>query len=294
MIIAAIMNAVNIFVGYASIFGIGSIKGYGIYGAAAATIITQAVGCAIGLCLLYRRGGGLLSAASHDMRFFSLDRQEVRGIYATGIPAACEYLFWQFSVILLSRVILGYGSQYFAAYQLGLQAEILAMMPAAGFTLASTTLTAKAIGMGDGELFRSYYRSLIRMGIVVGAVTGVLLILLPGPIMGIMTDKAELARIGAVYLFIVGFSQLPQVLVQVYCGVIRASGGKRVPMYVTFIGIWGLRVPLSLIAAWVFNLDISFIWIIISMDLFIRMAICIIYFKVKRVIHCADKEEVRI
>ena len=94
-------------------------------------------------------------------RFFSFDRRCIYEIYTTGIPAALESMFWQFSAIILSKVILFYGNQAFAAYQLGIQAEEITEMPAIGFSTASTTLAARAIGRQDEELRRVYFKGLL-------------------------------------------------------------------------------------------------------------------------------------
>lgn len=288
MMIAAVMNAFNIAVGYTAIFGVGPIKGLGITGAALATVMTQAVGCLIGLYLLYHKKKGLLSTSSHGQRFFSVDRQEIKEIYASGIPIAFENLFWQFSAILLSKVILGYGSHFYASYQLGLQAEMLTEMPLAGFVMAATTLTARAVGRRDGALFRAYYQALVRMTVIFGAAASLVLLLFPKGIMSILTDKEELQQIGAVYVRMMGVIQIPQMLSKVYSGAIRSSGSKRVPMYITFLGIWAVRVPIAVLAGWVFKADIAWIWTAIALDQVVRLAACMIHIKVKDVTHCVE------
>ncbi len=75
-----------------------------------------------------------------------------------------ETVFWQVSAIILSKVILFYGNQAFAAYQLGIQAEEITEMPAIGFSTASTTLAARAIGMQDEELRKVYFKEQLKVG----------------------------------------------------------------------------------------------------------------------------------
>ena len=83
----------------------------------------QAVGAGTGLYLLYKKKGGLFRKVPSEHRFFSFDKKCIYEIYTTGIPAALETVFWQVSAIILSKVILFYGNQAFAAYQLGIQAN---------------------------------------------------------------------------------------------------------------------------------------------------------------------------
>ena len=69
----------------------------------------------------------------------------------------------------------------------------------------------------------------------------------------------------------------------------RAAGFKRVPMTVSFIGIWCVRVPLALLSAWVLKLDITAIWWIISLDQLVRISISIGYFYRKDILHTIDR-----
>ncbi len=288
MYLALFLNIINIAVGYVLIFGVGGVGGLGIIGAAYTTIISQACGCTAGLVLLYRKRG-YFGTVNHGESFFKMDFNIIRDVYATGIPAAFENLFWQLSAILMSKVILGYGSDHYAAYQLGLQAEMFTEMPAMGFVVASTTLSARAIGQRNGPLYRSYYSSMMRMAMLVAIPATAALFLAPVPLMKLLTDKAILHEIGSKYVFIMGFAQVPQVLSKVYNGFIRSSGGKRVPMYISFIGIWLIRVPLVMLIGWVLKLDIIYIWFAISLDQISRMALSMLYMKRRDVKHTVER-----
>ena len=107
--------------------------------------------------------------------------------------------------------------------------------------------------------------------------------------MGVLTDNPVLHAIGVKYVFIMAFAQPPQILAKLYTGMTRAAGFKRVPMTVSFIGIWCVRVPLALLAAWVFHLDITAIWWIISLDQLVRITISIGYFYKKDILHTIDR-----
>ncbi len=275
MMIAGVLNVFNAAVSYVAIFGLGGFGGWGLYGAAIANVLSQAFGCMLGVALLYRKGAPFRRHA-HGLRFFSPDLPALKSIYATGLPAAMESLLWQLSAVLVSKVILAYGSESYAAYQLGLQAEMFTEMPAAGFTVAAATLTANAIARRDGDLYRTYFRQLSRMALFVGASAMALLLVFHNPAMRLLTDKPELLRIGGVYLIYMAFSQIPQVLSKMFNGVIRSSGGKRVPMYIVFTGVWLIRVPLVILAGRL-GLNIIWIWLIINLDQTVKLLLSLLY-----------------
>lgn len=282
MYIAGIMNVVNILCGYVLIFGVGKSKGMGIRGAAAALVISQMAGALTGLYLLYRKKG-IFREEKRTERFFHLDKKCICDVYTTGIPAALENMFWQFSAIILSKVILFYGSSAFAAYQLGIQAETITEMPAIGFSTASTTLTARAVGREDRNLRKLYFRELIKVGLTISIVTSLLLLVFPKLFMKAMTNKGELQAIGALYVFIMGFIQIPQNLSRVYNGTIRAMGHKNTPMLVAGFGIWIVRIPCSILAAYVLHLPLTAIWLIIAADQLSRFLLSVyLYRRIER------------
>jgi len=194
-----------------------------------------------------------------------------------------ETVFWQVSAIILSKVILFYGNQAFAAYQLGIQAEEITEMPAIGFSTASTTLAARAIGMQDEELRKVYFKEQLKVGVFISSITSVLLIFLPRFFMTLMTDKPELQAIGVVYVFVMGFIQIPQNLSRIYNGTIRAMGYKNAPMLVAGFGIWIVRIPLCMLAAYVLRLPLTIIWIIIAMDQVSRFLLSVgLYYRINK------------
>lgn len=228
---------------------------------------------------MYRKKKGLFFGTDPQKKWFYIDKSCIYEVYTTGIPAALESMFWQFSAIILSKIILSYGSSAFAAYQLGIQAKTITEMPAIGFSTASTTLAARAIGKKDENLRKIYFRELIRVAFTISVVTSILLVLFPGVFMRMMTNKEELQSIGIQYVFVMGFIQIPQNLSRIYNGTIRAMGHKNTPMIVAGFGIWVVRIPLCLIVAFLLKLPITLIWIVIALDQLSRFGLSVILYR---------------
>jgi len=288
MLISGFFNIVNIVAGYLLIFGGLGLRGMGLLGAAWGTLISQAAGAALGLLLLYAPGG-LYGLTKRLKKRLQIDWDELKAVFSVGIPAAFESLFWQFSAVLLSKMILTYGSDTFAAYQLGLQIEMFCDVLSGGFIIAATTLATKAITRCDPSLYKTYYRQLMKMATFVLTWGTVVLIAGSGVFMRLLTDKQAIQDIGARYVFLMGFCQLPQVLNKVFGGFIRAAGHKKMPMIVAGAGIWGIRVPLGILVTWVLHVDITWLWIAFLLDNMIRLVINLVYFRRKRVIEAASK-----
>ena len=282
MMIAMLVNISNIVLGYILIFGVGGIGGFGIYGAAAALTMAQAIGAITGLVLLFKGPYKVFSAEQLKEKIFHYDWKCIKDVYSTGIPAAIENFFWQFSAIIMSRAILTYGEVSFSAYQIGLQAESISGMATFGFGVAATTLSAKAIGMRDADLFRSYFKEDVWLCTVISIFTSLSLILMPGIFMSMMTNNADIQKIGIVYVFIMGFIQIPQNLSGILSKTLLASGYKNTPMIVSFVGI-----PLALLVTYVLKWDVFFIWLCIALDQIARFIINVCIMKRKKVLQTA-------
>lgn len=282
MYIAIVVNIINVVLGYLLIYGKLGFPNLSLNGAAIALLISQACGALLGIYLLYNKRDGLFSTILGKSRLFKTDLDLVKQVYSIGIPAAFENIFWQLSAIIMSKAILSYGEVTFAAYQLGLQAEIMSEMPAMGVGIAATSMTAGAIGKKDGTLLKIYTKQLIATSTVISLFTSMLIILFPGALMDFFTNNPEIKAIGINYLIVMGFIQIPQNLSKVLNGVIRSAGYKNVPMLISFVGIWVVRVPLSLVIAYVFKLNIIFIWLCMAVDQIFRCILSTIVFKVKK------------
>ena len=216
-----------------------------------------------------------------NKKSFKLDKEEIISIYKVGLPTSFESIFWQIAAIIITKAILTYGESALAAYQLGLQAESISYMPAAGFSVAATTFIGQTLGSGEKDLGRKYLKQLVIGTSIITIFTGGTLTFFPQLIMRLLTNNKELISIGIGYLIAMGVVQIPQNIAGVLNGALRGAGFTRVPMIVAGVGLWLIRVPSSLLAAYYFKTSISVIWIIIGVDMFFRFLLSFIIYKTK-------------
>ncbi len=277
MAIAAFGNLITITLGYVFIFGIGPIRGMGIAGAAVGQNLSFLMMALSGLYLLYGRHGLFAHAGIRMMQLPKKD--EVREILSAGIPASLEDSFWQMATVLISNVILSYGQEYYAAYQLGLEGEGFCNMMSAGFMTAAMSLASNAIGNRDEETYRLSFQRMHRICLMISGITMTFLLLFSRGVLTLLTDKPELIAIGAGYLFTMIFSQYPQHMKQVTSGFIRASGHSRTSMFVNLIGLWMVRVPLAMLFGMVLKLPIVWIWWTFNIDQWVRLLLATAAFR---------------
>ena len=64
-------------------------------------------------------------------------------------------------------------------------------------------------------------------------------------------------------------------------GILRSGGETKFVMVLDFIGTWLFGVPLGLLAAFVWNLDIQYVYFILSLEECVRFALSLYIFKKK-------------
>lgn len=276
MIVASIVNIINVFANWVLIYGHLGLPPMGIKGSALATVVAQWFGAVLALRIITGKSSPLGLSLKGP---WSLNLGELRRILSMGLPAAGESLFWQAASVILTFYITTFGTEALAAHQLGLNAESLSYMPAAGFSIAATTLIGQAIGAGDEELARRYSHELSFWVIVLTVATASLLLFFPGQILGLLTTDANVISLGSIYLRLMALAQIPQQLSGVLGGAIRGSGNTRAPMYVAALGLWGIRLPLAYVLAFPFKLGVTGVWGAMTLDLMVRFTLIFLYYR---------------
>lgn len=292
MMIAAFGNLISITTGYALIFGFGPIPAMGLQGAVYALLSSWIGMMLLGFFLIYGPGG-LYSGIRSEHKLFDLpEKEDVKSIYRTGVPVAIENSYWNIATVYISRVILMYGSNYYAAYQFGLQAEGVCDVMSVGFLTGSMALASIAIGAKDSSLYRRYYKRLNFFCAIVVALTMAFLFFLTRPILRFLTDKEELVVLAMGYLIAMIFSQWPQHMAKVISGYMRTSGHAKAPMLISLAGIV-TRVLLVILFGEMMRLPIIWVWWAFNIDLWLRYLVSLVYGRKMRILDYVDQMEER-
>lgn len=283
MIIALIMNFLNAGLAYILIFGAFGIPSLGVKGAAIAQSTAYFVAALIGLSIIFKRKE--IYQLHLNTAFFNLDFKETLRVYKLGMPTAGESLCWVLASMVIIKVILTYGVNELAAYQLGLQAESLSYKPAGGFGIVATALIGQTLGARLPNMGKAYLKKIMQYAMVMTTLSVIALTFFPAFLLGLLTDKTELIAIAVPYLIIMGLVQYFQNGAAVFSGSMRGAGFTHVPFLVSGSGILGVRLGLTFLFALVFKLPLFFIWIAIAVDILFRFFFSVYLFKKKNIFH---------
>lgn len=257
------VNLIHVFLAYPLIYGQWGAPALGLKGAAIAVGLAEAIGC----LYLFLRCRPILKASS------TLRLDLIRSIWDVGASVSGERIVQQVGIFLYTKLVLLYGTVAYAAHQVGLSIESFSFLPGYGLAIAAATMVGQSIGAGKYTRAKLENWEANRLAIVIMTGMGLFFFFFPYTLLRAFTTDEAVIELGTMFLKIVALLQVPLALTMVLAGSLRGAGDTRFIMGATMIGMWGVRVPLALVAALWLRQSVSFIWAAMIADWTVRMAL---------------------
>ena len=255
-----------------SLYAATGFEGYGVAGAAVATVIARGLAAVAGLYLLFSGRVGL----QPQLEDLWLKRKTVRKIFDIGAPIATEQGFRSLGIALLTAIIAIAGDQAVAAYGIVNRLSSLMFLPALGLARGTETVVGQNIGAAQFD--RAKRAVYISSGLVIGVFTVVLAIAIPyaEPIVAFFLEttgeQSAVIEIGAAYIVIAGPAYVFLGVFQVMLGGFRGAGSTRLAMIFSLQELWLFRLPIAYAALTWFALGITGVWYAVAIS-FVASAI---------------------
>jgi putative MATE family efflux protein len=197
-----------------------------------------------------------------------------------GYPVALEQLVLQFGFFLfLSLIGRFYGTEAFAAYNVGVNMLNAAMVVGSGFSIAGATLVGQHLGAGDVEgAARSGWRACT---IAVAAMTliGVVIVVNAPALAHFFLGSDEITVQRTTEFTYIMAAMLPLLGVDMAIGgSLRGAGDTRFPLMTSFLGLIGVRCALAATFA-LFHLPVIWVYSSIIGDYLLKGSLLIWRFK---------------
>jgi putative MATE family efflux protein len=228
------------------IFGWGPIPGYGVMGAAVATLITQALAAAAGIVIFLRGRHGI----QLNWRGFVPDPAYLRRAFFLGIPGSLELSTRALGLMIMSFLVASFGTLTMAAYGVGSNILQIVTIPVMGLSMAVSTLVGQNIGAGQVDRAAKA----ASLGAVVGFVVltllgGIAWLLAPSLIAFFIPDDPEVIREGAHFLRIMCLAWGGIGIQLCIVSAFRASGNMLMAMVIAMVSQWMIQFPLAYVLA---------------------------------------------
>jgi putative MATE family efflux protein len=197
-----------------------------------------------------------------------------------GYPVALEQLVLQFGFFLFMSLIGHYyGTEAFAAYNVGVNMLNAAMVVGSGFSIAGATLVGQHLGAGDVEgAARSGWRA---CSMAVGAMSliGFLIVINASGLAHFFLGSDEIVVQRTTEFTYIMAAMLPLLGVDMAIGgSLRGAGDTRFPLITSFLGLIGVRCALAATFA-AFHLPVVWVYSSIIGDYMLKGSMLIWRFK---------------
>ncbi len=223
------------------IFGWWIFPRLGVSGAALTNVISQSLGVALGLWVLFSGRTRLRLT----LRNFRLDPNTIWRIVKIGIPATVTGMERTFGQIVLIWFIVPFGTLAVAAHTLCQRMERIVFMPGMGLGMAAGVLAGQNLGAGQPE--RAERGSWLAVGLATGfmAIGSIAILLWTGSIIGIFSTEPDLVEITSVFLKIAVAGYLVRGFAVVLMHCLTGVGDTLPPMLITLLMVCLVQVPLA-------------------------------------------------
>ncbi len=276
--ISCVTLVVNICINYVLIFGRFGAPAMGIQGAAVGTLTARCL--ELVLVLLYIRRADV-PVRNHVKELLKLDKALSRQFVKVSAPCAASAILFSVAVSVQTAIFGRISVDAMAAVSMTATVYQYCKMIPISAASASGVLIAKCVGSGQKEKLRPYVHTLQCIFAGVGVVTGLILLVLREPLLGVYA-LSDTARVYARQILIIQIFIAMGMSYQMPCqlGIIRPGGDPCYSMISDIIYSWVLTVPLGLLSAFVFRWPVAAVFFCLNVDQLLK---CItVSYKVNR------------
>ncbi len=225
--------------------------GWGVKGAAWATVISQGVAFLLAVWYINRK---------HEFLKFNIlrpnfDRRLFWESLRLGLPSGLQQTFVGIGMVALMGVVNGFGTDVIAAYSAVNRIDTFVSMPVMTFAAALTTFVGQNIGAG--KFIRVYrgLRATLLMSTITCLVLNGVLILFGREVLSIFTHDPAVKEVGYRCLVAVNSTYMIFMVMFTVNGLLRGAGATIFPMFTTLLSLWLIRLPAAVFLSKHFGAD---------------------------------------
>lgn len=242
----------------------------GITGASLTLGLFRFIGAALGVTTLLR------SHTSFYVRIrniFKPDFGIIKRILRLGLPASAESAFVQCGYLLANTMVMGLGVHQAAIYSVSNTLLGFANMPQTVVSVTTSTFVGQYLGAKRYTEAKKFVRNCLLVGVPIILVLHLTIDLLSPWIAPLYTTDPEVAKAATKCLWVLFLFALPGQFINNVDPALRAGGDVKFVLLETLTGVWLVRLPLSWLLAYYFDMGVMGIYIANIISVYVRAAI---------------------
>ncbi len=222
---------------------------WGIAGVAWATVISQGVSFLFGVLYL-NKNHDFLKIRLNSLKF---DRDIFVRSLRIGLPTGVQQMLFSFGMMALQFLVNGFGTDTVAGFIAATRVDSFATMPIFSFGAAISAFAGQNLGAGKMDRVSKGHRITIFISVTLALVTAFLIFFFGNSLIRLFNSDAEVIRIGTEYLKTVSAFYAVVAWMFITTGVMRGAGDTFVPMIISILSLWLIRIPLAAIFSMFFG-----------------------------------------
>ena len=268
VIISVVTLLIDVLVDLFLIYGLAGVPKLGANGSAYSTIAVEAIALIWCIILSYRKDNIRPDIKS----FLWFSKAHFKDLFKIALPMLFSSLAWGVGFSLHSLIMGHLGSDATAAASITSVAQELITCICKGVSAGAGIMVGSLLGQGLLDKAKEYGKRFCLISFAVGGINVALLAVL-GPIVTVFFVLTEAARKYLIYMLL--FSALYvfaySINTIIVVGIFPAGGDARYDAISVLIASWCFALPLALLGAFVFNLPVIVVYIIMCSDEIVKL-----------------------
>jgi len=266
LMIGALVNVLNVLMGYVLIFGKLGLPALGVRGTATASAIAFTVGALLGLVSLLRKTSVLKLSRAR----LAINVGVIQRLFAVGSPTGAEQLLMQVGFLLYLRIASQYGTSAVAAYFIGVRILALSFLPGFGFGAAASTIVGQQLGARLPDNARRSGWEANRLAMLSMSAAAIVIFIFARHIAELFIDDPLVVADAVSFIHVLAAAQPLMAADSTLGGALRGAGDTRFPLLTVIVGFYGARLGCAWAAANLLGLDLGWVWAALLGDYVLR------------------------
>jgi len=273
MISGFISVIVNTFLNYILIFGNFGFSEMGVSGAALATTIARLVEFLILISIIYYKK---FPGAYNLLQMFNISKDLLTKLCRITLPLMLSEMLWALGDSVFIVIYGRMGTKETAAMTISFPLQGLTIGIFSGLSVAAAVMLGKKIGENKNETVVLYAKRFIFLSAVLSFIVGLLVIVFSKLYISSFNVSEEVSIYSQKIIMLFGLIMWIKVLNMVVSGgILRSGGDTKFVLVLDTISTWCIGVPLGFLAAFVFDLPLFWVYLLISFEECVRLSVAL-------------------
>ncbi|MGL4358673.1 MATE family efflux transporter [Cetobacterium sp.] len=262
----------NILLNYIFIF----VLNLGVFGAGIATTISRGIVTLIFSFLIIYKKNYCISLTKKD---FKIKKEVCKRLIKVGLPSAGEQSIFRIGMLIFEAMVINLGTLQYAAHKIALTAESFSFNLGLGFSVAGTALVGQHLGAKKYQDAKKAGYLNMFLAMFVMTAFGFIFMVFPKFVISMFTKEQNIVPMASSALRIVSIAQPILAVSMVLSGALRGAGDTKSVLWITSLGMFLIRIPITYLFLYVFNFGLNGAWMVMIIDLTYRGIACLYRFR---------------